>query len=54
MDENEDEAENPLSEENWMKQTNWKLIKHVIHYRYSMTPERLKQKPFKEIFKDST
>ena len=23
MDENEDEAENPLSHQNWMKQTNW-------------------------------
>ena len=52
MDENEDEAQNPLSHENWMKQTNWKFIKHVIHHRYSMTPEQLKQKPFEEIIKN--
>ena len=51
MDENEDESENPLSEQNWMKQTNWKFIKYVIHHRDSMTPDQLKQKPFKEIFK---
>ena len=51
MDEDEDESENPLSEENWMKQTNSKFIKYVIHHRHSMTPEQLKQKPFKEIFK---
>ena len=51
MDESEDEDENPLSHENWMKQTNWKFIKYVIHHKHSMTPEQLKQKPFKEIFK---
>ena len=51
IDQNENEAEDPLSEENWMKQTNWKFIKHVIHHRHSMTPEQLKQKPFEEIFK---
>ena len=51
MDENKDEAQNPLSQENWMKQNNWKFIKYVIHHRHSMTPEQLKQKPFKEIFK---
>ena len=51
MDENEAEAENPLSYENYMKQTNWKYIKYVIHHKHSMTPEQLKQKPFKEIFK---
>ena len=51
MDENEDESENPLSEENWMKQTNWKFTMYVIHHKHSMTPEQLKQKPFKEIFK---
>ena len=43
---------NPLNEENWMKQNNWKFIKHVIHHRYPMTPEQLKQKPFKEISKN--
>ena len=42
---------NPLSEENWMKQNNWKFIKYVIHHRHPMTPEQLKQKPFEEIFK---
>ena len=51
MDQSEDEAENPLSEQNWMKQTNWNFIKYVIHHQHSMTPEQLKQKPFEEIFK---
>ena len=51
MDESEDEAQNPLSEENWMKQNNYKIIKCVIHHRHSMTPEQLKQKLFEEIFK---
>ena len=36
---------------NWMKQTNWKFIKYVIHHKHSMTPEQLKKKPFKEIIK---
>ena len=52
MDESEDEAQNPLSEENWMKQNNCKFIKYVIHHRHPMTPEQLKQKPFEEIFKN--
>ena len=52
MDENEDEAQNPLSEENWMKQNNCIFIKYVIHHRHPMTPEQLKQKPFEEIFKN--
>ena len=52
MDENEDEDENPLSHQNWMKQTNWKFIKY--HHKHSMTPEQLKQKPFEEIFKKTT
>ena len=52
MDENEDEAQNPLSEENWLKQNNCKFIKYVIHHRHPMTPEQLKQKPFEEIFKN--
>ena len=51
MDENEDENENPLSHENWMKQTNWKFIKYAIHHKPSTTPEQLKKKPFKEIIK---
>ena len=51
MDESEDEAQNPLSEENWMKQNNCKFIKYVIHHRHPMTPEQLKQKPFEEIFR---
>ena len=45
------EAENPLNHENWMKQTNWNFIKYVVHHKHSKTPEQLKQKPFKEIFK---
>ena len=52
MDESEDEAQNPLSEENWMKQNNWKFIQFLIHRKHSMTPEQLKQKPFEEIFKN--
>ena len=52
MDKSEDETQNPLSEENWMKQNNWKFIKYVIHHRHPMTPEQLKQKPFEEIFKN--
>ena len=41
MDQSEDEDENSLSHQSWMKQTNWTFIKHVIHHRHSMTPERL-------------
>ena len=26
MDQSEDETQNPLSDENWMKQNNWKFI----------------------------
>ena len=52
MDKNEDEAQNPLSEENWMKQNNCKFMKYVIHHRHPMTPEQLKQKPFEEFFKN--
>ena len=52
MDESEDEHQNPLSAENWMKQNNCKFIKYVIHHRHPMTPEQLKQKPFEEIFKN--
>ena len=51
MDENEHETENPLIEQNWMKYTNWKFMKFVIHHKHFMTPEQLKQKPFKEIIK---
>ena len=52
IDESEDEDQNPLSEENWMKQNNCKFMKYVIHNRHPMTPEQLKQKPFEEIFKN--
>ena len=52
MDESEDETQNPLTEENWMKHHNCKFIKYVIHNRDPMTPEQLKQKPFEEIFKN--
>ena len=52
MDETEDEAQYPLSEENWMKQNNCKFIKYVIHNRHPMTPEQLKKQPFEEIFKN--
>ena len=52
MDQSEDETQNPLSGENWMKQNNWKFIKYLIHYTHSMTPEQLKQKPFEKSFKN--
>ena len=52
MDETEDQDENPLKYENWMKQNNWKFIKYLIHHRHPMTPEQHKQKPFQEIFKN--
>ena len=52
IDESEDEDQNPLSEENWMKQNNCKFMKYVIHHRHPMTPEQLKQKSFEEIFKN--
>ena len=52
MDQSEDETQNPLSDENWMKQNNWKFIKYLIHHRHPMTPEQHKQKPFVEIFKN--
>ena len=52
MEGSEDEAQNPLSEENWMKHNNFKFIKYVIHHRHPMTPEQLKQKAFEEIFKN--
>ena len=52
MDESEDEAQNPLSEKNWIKQNSCKFMKYVIHHRHPMTPEQLKQKPFEEIFKN--
>ena len=52
MDQTEDEDQNPLSYQNWMKQNNWKFIKYVIHNRHPMTPEQLKQKLFEEIFKN--
>ena len=47
MDQGEDETQNPPSEENWMKQNNWKFIKYLVHHRHPMTPEQHKQKPFK-------
>ena len=52
MEENEDEAQNPLSGKNWMKQNNCKFIKYAIHNGHPMTPDQLKQKPFEEILKN--
>ena len=52
MDQSEHETQNPLSEENWMKQNNWKFIRYLIHHRHPMTPEQQKKKLFKEIFKN--
>ena len=47
----DDEFENPLSEENSMLQTNWKLIKYLLHNKHSMTPEQPKKKPIEQIIK---
>ena len=52
MDQSEDETQNPLSDENWMNQNNWKFINYFIHHRHPMTPEQLKQNLFEEIFKN--
>ena len=52
MHQSKDEAQNPLSEEHWMKQNTCKFMKYVIHHRHPMTPEQLKQKPFEENFKN--
>ena len=52
MDQSEDETQNPLNEENWMKQNNWRFIKYLIHHRRPMTPEQHKQKQFEESFKN--
>ena len=52
MDESEDETQNPLIYQNWMKQNNWKFIKFLIHHKQSMTPEQHKQKMFEGIFKN--
>ena len=52
MDQSEDETQNPLSDENCVKQNNWKFIKYLIHHRHPMTPEQFKQKLFEEIFRN--
>ena len=59
MDESEDEAQNPLSEENWMKQNNCKFIKYVIHHRhpiaeYSTFSDMSKQDSESDINVDDT
>ena len=51
MDESEEEKHKPLIRQNWMKQTNSKFMKYVIHHRHPMTPQQLKEKSFEEIFK---
>ena len=48
MDETEDQHENPLSEENWMKQNNWKFINYVIHHRHPIMPEQLNRNLMKK------
>ena len=50
IDENEyqfddDEWTNPLSESNWIYQTNKHFMKYVNFTLYEMTPEQLKQNP---------
>ena len=54
MDQSEDETQNPLSEESWMKQNNWKFIKYLIHHTHSMTPEQLKKETVQRNFQEST
>ena len=34
MDDTEDQDENPLKYENWIKQNNWKFIKYLVHHRH--------------------
>ena len=50
-DDDDDGFDNPLSEDNWMLQANWKFIKYVIHKKHSMTPKQLKKNPIKPIIK---
>ena len=54
MDESEEENQNLLIHENWMKQTNWIFMKYVIHHRHPTTPEQLKQKTSERNFQEST
>ena len=42
---------NPLSESNWICQTNKHFMKYVIFTLQKMTPEQLKMNPFKPIIK---
>ena len=42
---------NPLSESNWIYQSNENLMKYVIFNLQKMTPEQLKMDPFKPIIK---
>ena len=43
IDESEHEFEDPLSEDNWVKQTTWKFIKYVIQHKHSLTPEQFEK-----------
>ena len=45
---------NPLSESNWIYQTNKHFMKYVIFPLQKMSPEQLKMNPFKTIIKDNT
>ena len=47
----DNEFNNPLSENKWMFQTNWKFIKYVIFTLQKMNPEQLKKNPVKPIIK---
>ena len=44
-DDDDDEWTNPLSESNWIFQTNKKFMKYVIFTLLKMTPEQLNQNP---------
>ena len=43
--------DNPLSEDNWMLQTNWKFTKYLICNGHSMTPKQLNKNPIRPIIK---
>ena len=47
----DDDWTNPLSENDWMFQTNKKFMKQVLFTLQRMTPEQLKKNPIKSIIK---
>ena len=50
-DYDDDDLNNPLSEDNWMLQTNGKFMKYVIYNLHSMTHKQLNKNPVRTIIK---